>query len=75
MTPTVSHIPVSSFNCAGCDCGSCLSDAVKAIQEVDGVLHVRVDRTRTSLVVRYDEGLADARQFVDRIRAAKLDPV
>lgn len=75
MTPTVSHIPVSSFNCVGCDCGSCLGDAVKAIQKVDGVHHVRVDRTRTSLVVRYDESLADAGEFLDRIRAAKLNPV
>ena len=75
MTPTVSHIPMSSFNCAGCDCGACLSDAVRAVEAIDGVLHVRVDRSRIRLVVRYDATMADADEFVDRIRTAKLDPL
>jgi copper chaperone CopZ len=75
MPPTAEHIPVSSFNCPGCDCGSCLSDAVKAVSGLDGVLHVRVDRTRTSLVVRYDETTVGSAEFRKRIRKAKLDPL
>jgi cation transport ATPase len=66
---------VSSFNCAGCDCGACLSDAIRAVEGIDGVLHVRVDRTRTQLVVRYDPTTADAGEFLDQIRGAKLDPL
>ena len=75
MSPTVSHIPVSSFNCAGCDCGQCLGQAVSAIEQVEGVMHVRVDRTRTQLVIRYDASTADAATFLESIRAAKLNPL
>lgn len=75
MQPIAEHIPVKSFNCPGCDCGACLSDAVKAVSGMDGVLHVRVDRSRKSLVVRYDEAAVGVSEFRERIRQAKLDPL
>jgi copper chaperone CopZ len=75
MAPIAEHIPVASFSCPGCDCGACLSDAVEAVRRIDGVLHVRVDRTRKSLVVRYDEATVGSTEFRDRIRQAKLDPL
>lgn len=71
MTPTVSHIPVDSFSCVGCDCGSCASDAAAAIASMDGVLHVRVDRRRRSFVIRHDPAV-DATSLHERIEAAKI---
>ena len=72
MTPTVSHIPVTSLSCAGCDCGSCASDAAAAIASMDGVLHVRVDRRTRSFVIRHDATVADATSLHERIAAAKI---
>ena len=71
MTPTVSHIPVDSFSCAGCECGSCASDAAAAIASMDGVVHVRVDRRTRSFVIRHDPTV-DAASLHERIEAAKI---
>jgi copper chaperone CopZ len=77
MTPTTSspattHIPVASFNCVGCDCGACASDAAENLESIDGVVHVRLDRSRRAFVVRYQSGSVDEAMLVAAIRSAKL---
>lgn len=59
MNPTTSHISIRSFNCSGCDCGSCASEAVTTIQALPGVVHARLDRRNAGLVVRFDPELID----------------
>lgn len=74
MTPTVSHIPVRSFTCAGCDCSACMSDAVASIESVDGVISVGVDRRLTAFVVRYDPSVTSTSDLVGCIEASRLEP-
>lgn len=75
MTPTRLAHPVSSLNCGGCDCGACLSETVAAIEQLDGAIHVRVDRTRTRFVVRCDAMSVDALELQELVQSAKLDPL
>ncbi len=74
MTPTVSHIPVRSFTCAGCDCSACMSDAVSSIERIAGVISVRVDRRLTAFVVRYDPAVATPSDLVGCVEASPLEP-
>lgn len=71
-SPTTANIPVASFNCDGCDCGACGSAAADDLFELDGVVHVRLDRLRRAFVIRYDEGTVDEAHLVSVIRSAKL---
>lgn len=73
MTPTVSHIPVRSFTCAGCDCSACMSDAVASIENVAGVISVRVDRRLTAFVVRYDASVTSTSDLVGCVEASRLE--
>ena len=72
MTPTTSHIQLRSFNCSGCDCGACANDVVTAVQGVEGVVHARLDRRRTGIVVRYDPELVDEATLRSRVGDSKL---
>ncbi len=74
MTPTTSNIPVMSFNCGGCDCGRCGSDALSSIASLDGVVHVRANRRASTFTIRYDPDLVDESVLVDQIRSARLRP-
>ena len=74
MTPTTSNISVVSFNCGGCDCGRCGSEALSTIAVIDGVVHVRANRRTSTFTVRYDPDLVDETVLVDRIRSARLRP-
>jgi copper chaperone CopZ len=61
------RIDLVSFTCDGCDCGGCVGDSMEAIHQIPGVDHVRTDRRRTQIVVRYnaDEvSLAELREVV-----------
>jgi copper chaperone CopZ len=71
-SPTTASIQVASFNCDGCDCGACASDAADNLAEIDGVVHVRLDRRRRAFVIRYDEGTVDEAHLISVIRSAKL---
>ena len=48
------RIDLAALTCPGCDCGECVTGALRDIGEVAGVDHVRVDRRRTQIVVRHD---------------------
>ncbi len=74
MTPTVSHIPVRSFTSAGCDCSTCMSDAVASMESVAGVISVRLDRLRTAFIVRYDPSVASESDLVGCVEASRLEP-
>jgi copper chaperone CopZ len=53
MEITETRIDLAAFTCPGCDCGECVTGALRDIGEVSGVDHVRVDRRRTQIVVRH----------------------
>ena len=47
------RIDLAALTCPGCECGECVTGALRDIGEVSGVDHVRVDRRRTQIVVRH----------------------
>ena len=74
MPPTTTSVPVAAFACPGCDCRMCVSDAAKAIESLDGVVHVRVDRRKRAFVVRHEPTLGMS-AIESCIVDAGLDPL
>ena len=74
MATTITNVPVVSLTCPGCDCRMCASDASRAIESLDGVRHVRVDRRRGEFVVRHDPALAGVDDIESCLTESGLDP-
>jgi hypothetical protein len=54
MPLTETRLDLVAFTCPGCDCGECLTGALREMEAISGVEHVRIDRMRTQIVVRHD---------------------
>ncbi|MGI9529079.1 MAG: hypothetical protein ACR2NG_05160 [Acidimicrobiia bacterium] len=50
----------------------CLSEAVRCIESLDGVVHVRLDRRGQAFVVRHDPTLADETSIRSCVSATGL---
>lgn len=48
----------------------CVSAAITSVDLLDGVEHVRVDRFKKQVVVRFDEGAASEKEIRGRIVGA-----
>jgi copper chaperone CopZ len=69
MAITETRIGLVEFTCPGCDCGVCVSDSMREIAQINGVLHVRVDRRRTQIVVRHEHEDVSVNQLSDIVAA------
>jgi copper chaperone CopZ len=72
MPIEVARIPIDGLSCHECDCGACLGAAVAAIKEINGVVHVGIDRRRLIIHVRYDEAETDPAVFRDAVVSSGL---
>lgn len=54
MTINETRIGLTSLTCPGCDCGACVTLSIQEIAQTHGVVHVRIDRRRTEVVVRHE---------------------
>lgn len=73
MPLTETRITLEGIVCIGCDCGVCISQAVKEIGLLPGVSHVRVDRLRSEMVIRHDSRDAVAEDFSKVMSAAGIE--
>ena len=72
MTIIESRIGLADLICDGCDCGQCVAQSLEELGGISGVRHVRVDRMRTQIVVRHDEGGVSLDQLSDVVKAKGL---
>jgi copper chaperone CopZ len=73
MNIAETRIDLTAFTCPGCDCGECVTGALRDIGKVPGVDHVRVDRRRTQIVVRHDPFDVLPEQLHDIVRERGLE--
>lgn len=66
------RIAVDGLSCHNCDCGACLTAAVAAIEAINGVVYVGIDRRTLSLVVRYDTSQTDPVVLQNAVRSSGL---
>lgn len=72
MSPTTTNVALSALTCPGCDCRMCLTEAVRCIESLEGVVHVRLDRRGQAFVVRHDPALADETSIRSCVSATGL---
>ncbi len=63
MAITETRIGLVDLTCSGCDCGGCVTESLQEIARMHGVVHVRIDRRRTQIVVRHDHEEVSLRQI------------
>lgn len=63
MTIDETRIGLAALTCPGCDCGACVTESIQEIGRTHGVVHVRVDRRRTQLVVRHEHDAVSTNQI------------
>jgi len=69
MPITETRIGLIGLTCPGCDCGSCVTESIRDIAKIDGVIHVRVDRMKKQIVVRHDHEDVQSDQITRLVEA------
>lgn len=73
MTIAETRIALVSFTCDGCDCGSCVGDAMREIHQIPAVDHVRTDRRQSQIVVRHDPDGVTPEALHEVVRARGIE--
>ena len=67
------RIDLVALTCPGCDCGECVTGALRDIGDMSGVDHVRVDRRQIQIVVRHDPDNVQRSQLHDIVEERGLE--
>ncbi|MCL1849134.1 MAG: copper ion binding protein [Clostridiales bacterium] len=62
-----------NFTVTGMDCEHCVASVEKSVKELTGILHVVVSLEEESMVVDYDESIANAQLIIDAVVEAGFE--